>query len=64
MGLRRRSKHREGPAKAPGQSERQDRFAGVPTLHIDPDDDRPNREDKEKEKATKLPAAPPPGAMF
>jgi hypothetical protein len=61
-GLRRR-KHREEPAKAPGESERPDRFAGVPTLHIDPDDDRPNREDKEKEKekATKLPAAPSPG---
>ena len=64
MGLRRRSKHREEPAKAAEESERQDRFAGVPVVHIDPDDDRPTREDKEKEQATRLPAAPPPGPMF
>ena len=34
---------------------REDRWAGVPRLHVDPEDERPSREDKEKQKASHLP---------
>lgn len=38
----------------------EDKLAGIPRVHIDPDDDQPTREDREAEKAARR---PPPGSI-
>jgi hypothetical protein len=47
----RRVKRREKQADPAQTSERESKLSGTRPMHIDPDDDRPTREDVEKEKA-------------
>ena len=56
--------HRKDDAKEPSPpvyvGSHEDKLSRLQPMHVDPDDDRPTREDKEREKAARR---PPPGSI-
>jgi hypothetical protein len=58
--LARRFRGRDGDPPPVYVGSHEDKLTQIRPLHVDPDDDRPTREDREAEKASRR---PPPGSF-